>query len=177
MKKSFVLFAALAIVLGFILSCEKKNNSNAIAPDYGATGNPYPNNQTVTGSTSFTNPATENTSLQVGGSGWSNYTCLTTGSLTLRGYSGNTDVTLSFASAATSGTYAVSTQVASGVCAMTITNAPNQPAGTVWVGKSGIVTVITTTSSIRADFTNIVCTQQTFNFPNVSASGFLVCGQ
>lgn len=175
MKKPIVLFTVIALVLGFILSCEKKNNSNAITPDYGATGNPYPNQQTVTGSTSFTNPATENTQLLVGGTGWSNYTCLTTSSLTLRAYSGNVEVIMSFASAATSGTYAVSTQASAGVCAITVHNAPDQPAGTVWFGKSGVVTVQTTTSSINASFNNVLCTQQTFNFPHVAISGFVAC--
>jgi hypothetical protein len=59
---------------------------------------------------------------------------------------------------------------------MTIVNAPNQPAGLTWYAKQGIVAVTTSTSNITAQFANIVCTQQTFNFPTVNATGTLSCG-
>jgi hypothetical protein len=177
MKKHFVLITGLAVILTIFLSCEKKGDKNAIKPEYGSTGNPYPNNQTVTGSTTFTNPATVNTVLQIGGGGWSNPTCASTNSATLKAFSGDVDVTLTFASAATSNTYNISTTPSSGNCALTILNAPGQPAGTVWVGKTGMVVVYTTSNSINATFTGVVCTQQTFNFPTVTASGFLGCAQ
>jgi hypothetical protein len=177
MKKTLALvsFVCLSLVISF--SCDKKKgDKNAITPDYGATGNPNPNNQTVTGSSTYSNPATQNTSLLVGNFGWSNLTCSSTNSATLKGSSGNTNVTLNFAGVAQTGTYVVSTVPATGACAMTIVNAPDQPAGLVWVGRTGTVVVNTSTASINAFFTGVVCTQQTFNFPTVTASGTLSCG-
>ena len=176
-KRSFLILSALAIVMFVGLACEKKGDKNAIQPDYSATGNPNPNNQTVTGAATFSNPAFQNTSIVIGNIGWSNLTCTSTGSTTLKGTSGNTEVTLNFAGAATQGTYAITTMPATGACAMTIVNAPNQPAGIVWIGKSGSVVVNTSSTSINAFFTNVVCTQQTFNFPTVAASGTLSCSQ
>lgn len=170
-------FPTALVVAGFLLltACEKKEN-NGIAPTYGGTGNPNPNAQTVTGTSTATNPATENTSLQVGGTGWSNLSCTSTLSLTLKGTSGTTEVTLSFATPIKGGTYTIA-QKASGNthCAMLVKDPPGQPAGVLWYGKSGVVAVNQTTSSISAAFTNIVCTQQNFNFPTVTASGFLGC--
>lgn len=164
---SFVLLAA----------CEKKE-SNHISPGYGATGNPNPGAQTVTGNTTPTNPATENTSIVVGGIGWTNPTCGSTFSVTLIGTNGTTQVALSFAKAAVTGTYAISSTPSGTIsCAMTIVNAPDQPAGITWYGKSGSVVVNTTSASINASFQNVICTQQNFGFPTVSASGFLGCSQ
>ena len=175
MKKSLVLIVGLAlIIVTGMFSCEKKK-STGIRPDYSATGNPNPNNQTVTGSSTFTNPATDNTSILIGDIGWTNLTCISTQSLTLKGYYDKTDVTLSFASAATTNTYAISQLAGPGTCAMTIVNAPEQPAGTVWVAKTGSVVVINTPNSINAIFKNVVCTQKSFNFPTVTASGTLSC--
>lgn len=165
----------LVIFVG-ILSCTKKK-SEGIKPGYGTTGNPNPNNPTVTGSTTYTNPATDNSSIGVGGSGWSNPTCGSTSSITLKGYNAGTEVTLSFLGAAKSQTYAIGTTVSSGICALTIVNAPSQPNGIVWYGKSGTVVVNTTSNSINATFANIVCTQSNFNFPTVTASGVLGCSQ
>jgi hypothetical protein len=175
-NKYFLITFLTAIITLVIFSCEKKQ-SDGIAPTYGTTGNPHPNEQTVTGSTTYSNPATKNTALIVGGSGWSNPTCGSTKSVTLKGVSNETDVTLSFATAIKSGTYAIATIPGSQACALTIVNAPDQPAGIIWYGKSGSVAVTTTSSSINAKFTNIVCTQKNFNFPVVSASGTLSCSQ
>jgi hypothetical protein len=173
MLRNVVLMMLLTALV--IVACEKKK-SNAISPTYGATGNPNPGAQTVTGNTTPTNPATENTSMIVGGSGWTNPTCGSTFSITLKGYNGTTDVTISFAKAMKTGTYAIAaTPSGTTTCAMTIVNAPNQPAGIVWYGKSGSVVVNTTSASISAGFQDIVCTQQSFGFPTVSASGFLGC--
>lgn len=170
-----LVFAAVVVLVGF--SCQKKTNSNAITPDYSATGNPNPNVQTVTGATSYTNPATKNTSILIGTSGWSNLTCLSTNSATLRGDDGTSVVTLNFSGAASTGTYAIAAAPAAGSCAMTIKDAPNQPAGIVWYGKTGNVVVNVTGTSIFATFSNVVCTQQSFNFPTVAASGTLSCSQ
>jgi hypothetical protein len=177
MKKQYMLFSGLAVILAILFSCQKKSNNNNISPGYGATGNPYPNNQTVTGSTSFTNPATQNTGLDVGNSsGWSNPTCFTTQSLTLRGYKENTDVVLSFAQAATTGTYNISS-IPTGTtsCAITVNNAPGQPSGVVWYGKTGTVIVNVSGTSITANLKDIGCTQQSFGFPTVLVTGFLAC--
>ncbi|MBA3664752.1 MAG: hypothetical protein H0W61_11165 [Bacteroidetes bacterium] len=185
MKKSiYVVSACIAMISIILLSCEKKKDDpNRIAPTYkeesgyGTAGNPNVNNVTVTGTSTITNPATDNSSLYVGGSGWSNPTCSSTGSLTLKGINGNIDVTLSFYSLPTLGTatYNISSSPANNACAMTVQNAPNQPAGVVWYGKTGIVTVQTTTSSINANFSGVQCVQQSFNFPQVSVSGVLAC--
>src|SRR5436190_23518837 len=99
-----VVFAMLFIAC-LIGACEKKNQDNAISPSYGATGNPNPGAQTVTGNTTPTNPATENTALSIGGPGWTNPTCGSTFSITLKGFNGTTDVTLSFAKAMKTATY------------------------------------------------------------------------
>src|SRR4051812_3422588 len=123
MKKLFAL-VPLLILVG--LSCNKKGDSNAIKPGYGATGNPNPGQQTVTGATTYSNPATDNTSILVGTSGWSNLTCSSTNSATLKGNFGSTEVILSFSEAAKTGTYAISTVPGAGACAMSISNAPNQ---------------------------------------------------
>ncbi|MDI1353538.1 MAG: hypothetical protein PSX36_01380 [bacterium] len=176
MKKKLLLVTSVLIVLAVSMACEKKGNPDAITPDYSATGNPNPNNQTVTGTSSYTNPATQNSSLLVGSLGWSNLTCASTNSTTLKGNNGVTDVTLAFSSAAKTGTYAIASQVSIGSCVMTILNAPNQPAGIVWQGYSGSVSVTTSTAGINAIFANVVCTQKTFNFPTVAASGTLSCG-
>ena len=175
MKKPFLVFSSLLIVLILGIGCEKKGNPDALTPDYSATGNPNPNNQTVTGTNTFTNPATQNSSLLVGNSGWSNLTCASTNSTTLKGTNGVTEVTLTFASAATSGTYAISSQPNVGSCVMVVKDPPNQPAGIVWQGYSGSIVVNTNSASINAVFSNVVCTQKSFNFPTVAASGTLSC--
>ena len=169
--------SGLVLLLCFIYSCEKKNNSNAISPDFSATGNPNPNNQTVTGSNTYTNPATENTSFIVGDIGWSNPSCVSTGSTSLRGTKGSTEVVLTFSGVATSGTYAITSQAAANSCALMVLNAPNQPAGVLWYGRSGTVVVNTASTSITSTIMNAVCTQSTFNFPIVSVNGNLGCSQ
>ena len=169
----------LLLVAGLIsfAACEKKK-SDSITPTYGATGNPHPGAQTVTGTSTPSNPATENTSMVVGGSGWTNPTCGSTFSVTLKGFNGNTDVTLSFATAARTATYQIASAPSGTTsCAMTILNAPGQPNGIIWYGKTGSVAVTTTSASINAAFQNVVCTQQNFGFPTVNASGFLGCSQ
>jgi hypothetical protein len=175
MKKSFVLLTSLLLVLIVsTVSCEKKKSSG-IKPDYSATGNPNPDLQTVTGTNTYTNPATQNSSILVGDIGWSNLTCISTNSLILKGEYDKTKVILTFASVATTGTYAVSSTAGQGSCAMQIINAPSQPEGIVWVAKTGSVVVNTTSVSINAVFKNVICTQASFNFPTVNATGTLSC--
>lgn len=181
MKKYLFLGSTLLTICSLVfLSCEKKNNSNAITPTYkeeanGTGGNPNANNPTVTGTSTITNPASQNSSLFVGGSGWSNPTCVSTGSTTLRAINGNIDVTLNFLTPPVTGTYNIAGSPGQGSCSMIVQNAPNQPAGIVWYGKTGVVSVQSSTSSINASFSGIQCVQQTFNFPAVSVSGNIGC--
>ncbi|WP_317897566.1 hypothetical protein [Aurantibacillus circumpalustris] len=176
MKNYFTLIG-LVIVLNVTFSCKDKNDKGAISPDYSSTGNPYPNNQTVTGSTTFTSPATQNTSFIVGDIGWSNPSCISTSSTGLRAQKNNIDVILSFASAATNGTYAISSNVGAGSCVLTAYNVPDQPAGVYWYGKGGSVIITTNATSISAKLVNVVCTQKEFNFPQVLISGAIGCSQ
>lgn len=178
MKNHLALFG-LAIILTFAFSCKDKNDKNAITPNYEATGNPFPGNQTVTGSTTYTSPATKNTSFSVGDIGWYNPTCAGTKSLALRSTKDQVDVVLSFASPITysagARTFAIATTPGSGACALTVANAPDQPAGVFWYGKSGSVIVTTTSTSINASLIGVVCTQKEFNFPQVVVNGALGC--
>ncbi|MDO9001269.1 MAG: hypothetical protein Q7W45_16005 [Bacteroidota bacterium] len=181
MKKQFLIISGLAIIsASIIFSCKKKGDDNRITPTYkedatGTGGNPNVGNQTVTGTATITNPATQNSSLLVGGAGWSNPTCISTNSITLKGLNGSIEVTLSFLFPPTSGTYAIAASPNAQACSMTVLNAPNQPAGLVWYGKTGQVVVNTTTTAINASFTGVQCTQQNFNFPAVGVSGNLGC--
>jgi hypothetical protein len=176
MKKRFLIVSGVIAMLCVVaIACEKKGNPDAISPTFGTTGNPNPNNPTVTGNTSYTNPATTNSSFSVGGTGWTNPTCGTTFSIMLKGLRDETDVTLSFPSIIKTGTYVVTASPGSGQCAVTVANAPDQPSGIVWYGKSGTVVVNTTSTSISAYLSGVICTQQAFNFPTVSLSGQLGC--
>ena len=173
-KAAILLFVTLSLFLG----CQKKKQDNTIKPGYGATGNPHPGAQTVTGNTTPTNPATENTSMVVGGVGWTNPTCGSTFSITLVGYQGSTNVTLSFAKPAVTATYAIAaTPSGTTSCALTVVNAPNQPTGISWYGKSGTVVINTTTAAISAQLQNVVCAQKSFGFPVVTVNGVLGCSQ
>lgn len=181
MKKQFLIISGFAIIFAsLIFSCAKKKDNGAITPTYkedatGTGGNPNVGNQTVTGTATLTNPATQNSSLLVGGSGWSNPTCISTNSITLKGINGGIEVTLNFLFPPTTGTYAIAASPNAQACSMTVLNAPNQPAGLLWYGKTGSVAVNTTTSAIQASFSGILCTQQNFNFPTVGVSGALGC--
>ncbi len=181
MKKQFLIISGFAIIsASLIFSCAKKKADDRIQPTYkedatGTGGNPNVGNQTVTGTATLTNPATQNSSLLVGGAGWSNPTCSSTNSITLKGLNGSIDVTLNFLFPPTTGTYAIAASPNANSCSMIINNAPNQPSGIVWYGKTGSVAVNTTSNSIQASFTGILCTQQNFNFPTVGVSGNLGC--
>ncbi|MEI6019992.1 MAG: hypothetical protein WCR21_02600 [Bacteroidota bacterium] len=177
MKNKFTLLIGAMFLIGAILvSCDKKDPSG-IGPTYGSTGNPNANNQTTTGSPTYSSPATDNTSMGIGGIGWSNPSCATTNSLYLKSYNGVIDVTLTFPSLIKAGLYSISQGGEPNTCALTILNAPNQPSGISWYGKSGLVTVSTSSSNISASFNGIICTQQSFNYPTVTASGNVSCSQ
>jgi hypothetical protein len=202
MKKYLDVIYCVFIVSMIFLACEKKKESTSTAttsttssastttgstgtttttgPTYTSTGTGTGNpnyTTTTTGTVSNTNPATNNSSLLVGGSGWSNATCISTNSLVLRAINGNTDVSLNFGTPPSQGTftYNIDSTPSASACAMVVQNAPNQPAGVVWYGKTGIVTVQTTTVSITATFSGVMCVQQNFIFPAVSVTGTMSC--
>ncbi len=180
MKKQILTTASVLLIIGItIFSCKKKDESG-IAPEFGNSGNPTTGNQTVTGTTTYTNPASENTVVQVGGTGWSNPTCGTTNSISLKAVNGNNDVTVSFATAISmpgTFTYAIGSTPGPNVCAMTVLNAPNQPAGITWYAKRGQVIVNAGATSITASLKNVECTQLSFNFPTVVVNGQVSCSQ
>lgn len=175
--KNLCALVVLTLVLCTVSSCKDKNSSDAIKPDYSATGNPYPNNQTVTGTTTYTSPATVNTTFTVGATepGWSNPSCTSTQSVALRATKENIDVILTFGGIITNTTYAVSSVLGAGLCVLTVYNAPEQPTGIIWYGRGGTVSVVTTSNSINATLNNVVCTQKEFNFPQVSVKGGIGC--
>ncbi len=177
-KKAFLLAGSVILTAFIIFACNKKEHSDAISPTFESTGNPHPGEQTVTGSSTYSNPATQNSAINAQGPGWSNPTCGSTNSVTLKSVNLTTDVTLSFAKTIQTGTYAIAT-IPSGYtsCALTIVNAPDQPTGIIWYGKSGVVSVTTSSNAITANFNNIICTQKNFNFPTVTASGVIGCSQ
>lgn len=179
MKKISIIaitFVCLTTLLFF--ACSKKDNG-AIKPDYksnaGGGGNPCAGCATQTGSVPVTNPATENSSLNCGGSGWLNPSCASSGSLTLKGISGSVEVTLSFNSVPITGQYNISNISGPTNVQMTVLNAPNQPSGLTWYARSGVVSVNTNSTSINATFTGIQCVQSNFNFPIVTVSGNVGC--
>lgn len=181
MKKPFLIFSSFAIILASLFfACTKKKESTGITPTYkeeatGTGANPNVGNQTVTGVITQTNPATQNSSLLVGGNGWSNPTCVSSSSLILKGINGDVEVTLNFSAPPTSGNYSIATIPNSTSCSMIVVNAPNQPAGVVWYGKTGTVVINTTPTAINATFNGILCTQQNYNFPTVGVSGNIGC--
>jgi hypothetical protein len=180
MKIKLFLFIAFTVTFIFVFCKKKENNSNVISPTYkseatGTGANPNINNSTQTGTVPPTNPATQNSQIQVGGTGWVNPSCASTGSTIIKGINGATEVTLIFLMPPTSGTYQVTGTPGPSNVQVQVQNAPNQPAGIVWYGKSGLVTVNTTTNSINCNLTSVQCTQQNFNFPVVTVNGVVGC--
>lgn len=181
MKKYLIATTGLALTLTLVfVACNKKNNNNAIAPTYkeeavGTGGNPLKNDITVTGAPiNITNPASANSSINTS-SGFLYPSCASTGSTSIKAVNGSVDVTVSFASVPISGTYQVAPSVGSGYCTVVANNAPNQPAGVVWNGKSGTVSVSSTTAGISLILNSVVCVQPTFNFPTVTITGNMSC--
>lgn len=181
MKKiNLIAFACVTMAALVFFACSKKSQDDTIKPTYkdqatGTGGNPNAGNATQTGSVPITNPASENSSLNCGGSGWLNPSCASSGSLTLKGISGNIEVTLSFNTIPATGNYNVSSVTGPSNVQVTVLNAPNQPSGITWFGKTGVVSINTNSTSINATFTGIQCVQSNFNFPVVSVSGNVGC--
>jgi len=178
-------FLVLGLTALIIVSCKDKNNNN-ITPTYktqsGGTGaNPNINAVTVTGTVQVTHPATENSSILVGGagSGWSNDACSLNGNV-LTAYNGATQVQIIFGGGPiplTTSVYAFTSGIpTAGQARMTIANAPGQPEGIVWYSKSGSVTTNSTITSGRtASFASVSCVQLNYLFPVVGATGTLQC--
>ncbi|MBL7917017.1 MAG: hypothetical protein JNM96_01380, partial [Bacteroidia bacterium] len=101
--------------------------------------------------------------------------CASTGGLILEGVNGSTKVTLQFSQSPTTGNYNVSNISGPTNVAVTVLNAPNQPSGIVWYGKTGVVSVTSSTNAINATFSGIQCVQSNFNFPVVTVSGQVGC--
>jgi hypothetical protein len=184
MKKHIFTITGAAVIASLVLLACKKKENDTIKPDYkqdatGTASNPQPNNVTVTGTSTVSNPATDNSSLFVGNQGWSNLSCISTNTLYLKSDNGETTVTLNFAvpPAVGTSTYNVASQAGLNTVSIMITKAPNQPSGAVWYGRSGVVSVQTTTSSVNAAITGtgVSCVQSTFNFPQVTLTGVFGC--
>jgi hypothetical protein len=181
MKKLSILSLACVTIAALVFfACSKKSKDDTIKPTYkdsatGTGGNPNAGNATQTGSVPITNPASENSSLNCGGSGWQNPSCASSGSMVLIGNSGSVKVTLQFNTIPVSGSYNVSNVSGPSNVQMVVENAPGQPSGVNWYGKAGVVSVNSNTSSINATFTGIQCVQSNFNFPVVSVSGNVGC--
>lgn len=180
-KHLFSLTGVAFMVILVLFACTKKKDDTAITPTYkeeatGTGGNPTKNDVTVTGtSTTNTNPASTNSSIQTGGAGWSNPSCSTTSSMSIKAQNGSIDVTVTFAAPPTVGTYQVSQNIGAGYCTVVVNNAPSQPAGVVWYGKSGTVSVSSSTSGINATLNSVQCVQANFNFPAVTVNGNIGC--
>ncbi|MBP7809486.1 MAG: hypothetical protein KA163_09350 [Bacteroidia bacterium] len=183
MKKIF-LSSLLVLGLGasiIVVSCKEKNNDN-ITPTYrnqstGTGANPCLPCVTVTGTTTVSNPATQNSSLLTGGSGWSYNACATSPN-TLTGFNGGTQVQILFGGGPiVIGTYAFTSGIpTAGQARMTVTSAPGQPSDITWYSKSGSVTTNTTgTGGYTATYSNVGCVQLNYLFPMVSVTGTLIC--
>lgn len=163
------------IIINFLLcinfiSCVKKDQTSQFTNK---------NIVITTGKNTVVNPATQNSTLQVGGSApgwWYDGCAMSNNSLT--GHLGSTtDVKLTFpVSGIYSGNYLlVPGMPLAGQASLVITNAPGQPTGVKWYSQSGTVSVVTGTSGVVATFSNVPCTQSYFTFPIVTASGILTC--
>jgi len=118
------------------------------------------------------NPATQNTNFIIGGSGWS---CGIQSSTFTATYNSSQVKFIFNSNAPQNGQYTMASTAAPGACAVTLLNAPDQPAGILWFGKSGTVTVSFSNSAFYVSFLNAVFTQKNFNFPAVTASAALAC--
>jgi hypothetical protein len=186
--KKLILSAFSILILGSIvfMSCKSKNDSDAIAPTYkdeasGGTGaNPNITNVTTTGSIVIS-PTQQSSILSgIGTIGvWSNINCSTPAPLclTTTNVSLGSSITICFSIAPTTGTYQFvnsASLLGPGKAFMTITNPPNQDLGSVWYSEAGSLTV-STTSGIKATFSNIACKKTSSSFYAVTASGEVGC--
>lgn len=180
MKKLNIIFLIAVLSMGVAMITCKKSKDDSIAPGYrdevGGGGNPDPNSVTTTGTSTITNPATSNSTLNVGGTGWSFAACGAGTSLSAS--FGSTQVIINFFSPPSTGSYNLQsgTPTSNSVAQMIVYNAPGQPSGVVWYSASGMISVTTSTAgNVTATFNNIPCTQMQFPFPVVTVSGAMTC--
>lgn len=181
MKKISIIYLIAVVAGGLMLVMCSKSKDDSIAPGYvdevGHGGNPNPNSVTTTGTSTITNPATANSTLNVGGSGWSFAAC-NAGGTTLVAYNGATTVQINFFQPPTDGTYNLQsgTPSSSSSAQMIVYNPQSQPSGVVWYSASGMLSVTTTSAgNVTATFNNVSCTQQQFPYPVVTVSGVMTC--
>lgn len=179
MKKLIILSASLTLVLTY--SCKNKNTKNSVSPtykesSYGTAANPNIGEVTVTGNVTPENPATQNSNVMVG-TGWNFDACTSTGNvLTGRLAGTSTEISLTFATAPSNGTYNLTSAVPTGTnCRLIVKDAPGQPRGINWYSKGGQVTVTITGTSVSVSFCDIECYQEKYLFPRVMACGYLIC--
>lgn len=180
MRKLNILYLVAVVSVGIIMVMCNKSKDDSIAPGYrdevGGGGNPDPNSVTTTGTSTITNPATSNSTLNVGGAGWSFASCGAGNSLLA--FNGATTVQINFFAPPTAGSYNLQsgTPTSNSVAQMIVYNAPGQPSSVVWYSASGMISVTTTTAgNVTATFNNIPCTQMQFPFPVVTVSGAMTC--
>jgi len=180
MKK--IIYISLPVVLCVSFACKDKTNGNAITPTYkensnGTGANPNIGNVTVTGKTEMSDPATENSSLQVGGSGWSYEACVNGGKTLIANLDGTTTkVQLNFSSVPLSGTYtAVMGTPGALQCQMIVKDAPGQPRDIFWYSKTGSVIVTNSGGTISVSYCNVQCLQLNYLFPVLTVCGYQVC--
>ena len=186
--KKIILSAISVLVLGSIvfISCKSKNDSDAITPTYkdeassGTGSNPNITNVTTTGTISTTSTQQNSSLSGIGTLGvWSNINCSTPAPLCLitSNSSLGSSISICFSSAPTTGIYQFvnsASLLGPGKAFMTITNPPSQDAGSVWYSEAGSLTV-STTSGIKATFSNIACKKTSSSFYAVTASGEVGC--
>ena len=187
--KKIILSAFSIIAIGSIvfISCAKKTDDNAIAPQYAADGagtgaNPQTTNVTTTGIIATTSTANQNSSMtQIGlTSLWSTTACSSPIQLclTVNNNSIGTSVSICFTSPPVAGTYQLVSSAATngpGKAFMTVSNPTGQPTGTIWYSSGGTVTVTISGTACTAIFNNITCYQSGSFFPAVAVSGQVGC--
>lgn len=180
MKTSKLIYGLLLALSTLVMVMCNKSKDDSIAPGYrdevGGGGNPNPNSVTTTGTSTITNPATSNSTLNVGGAGWSFASCGSGN--TLMAFNGATTVQINFFAPPSTGSYNLQsgTPTSNSVAQMIVYNAPGQPSGVVWYSASGMISVTTSSAgNVTATFNNIPCTQMQFPFPVVTVSGAMTC--
>lgn len=161
------------------ISCSKNSNS-VIAPGFAdelSGGNPNSNNEN---NPPIYNPSNATIINNVGiGSSWfsfgcqANTTCISTVNAVT-----NTTVTICFSSPPVSGSYQLVSSnalLSPGKAVLTVTNPPGQSAGSIWYSASGIATVLISSTSITASFTNITCLDSPGSINSVTLSGKVGC--
>ncbi len=185
MKMKKIVFNTLIIVFAVcavLFSCKKKNDSDAITPGWGTTGQSkdMANNVTTTGTINTTSSAQNSAMTGVGqGSFWSSQGCsLGQTCLSVNSNLG-TVVELCFATGTiTPGAYTIVKPEVSLIgnnVHLKCTSPTQQVTGSVWYGQSGVVNVSSNGTAITGNYNNIPCQKSGTNFPIVTLSGQVGC--